>query len=156
MSIEIPKYIKGETRKKLSEVACKVEVLLPETVQETFVSTRFSQGSLVHSGVWLFSESLIVEIRDPMSSNKTQFEIGRIRKDVDWIRLTARNFNLGENPENAENPGSKAELDLEFTTRNGLSYEITANGKGCSDLFRLYRERFISNWADEIGDEEER
>ena len=37
MSIEIPKYIKGETRKKLSEVACKVEVLLPETVQETFV-----------------------------------------------------------------------------------------------------------------------
>lgn len=156
MSIEIPKYITGEKRKSLSDVARKVGGLLPETVQETFVSTRLSQGSLVHSGVWLFSESLIVEIRDPMSSHKTQFEIGRIRNDVDWLRLTARNFNLDESPENAESPGDKAELDLEFTTRSGLSCEITANGKGCSDLFRLYRERFISNWADELGDEEER
>ena len=154
MSIEIPRYITGETRRVLSDVACKVEDLLPETVQDTFVSTRSSQGSLVHSGVWLFSESLIVEIRDPMS-NKTQFEIGRIRNDVDWIRLTARNFDLAENSGSTESPGNRAELDLEFTTRNGLSCEITANGRGCSDLMRLYRKRFIDNWADELGNEEE-
>lgn len=144
MSIAIPQYIAETIREKLSEVVCKVENMLPEEMQEAFVSTRLSHGSLNYADVWLFSQSLIVQIREPLSK-KVQFEVGRFKEAVDWVRLTARGYDF------ETDAADNAELELEFTTADSFTGAISASGKGCSELLRLYRRRFLRNWIEELA-----
>lgn len=143
MSVAIPQYIAETIREKLSQVVCKVENMLPEEMQEAFVCTRLSHGSLNYTDVWLFSQSLIVQIREPLSK-KVQFEVGRFGEVVDWVRLTARGYDFDTDA------GDDAELELEFTTEDSFTGAISTNGKGCSELLRLYRKRFLRNWIEKL------
>ena len=59
---------------------------------------------------------------------------------VDWIRLNARNYKFKE----ADKEDS--ELDLEFSTIDGVSSMLSANGSGCGRLMEIYKHRFLDNF----------
>lgn len=142
MIIVLPDYIEDPIRGKLDKVKTTVIKNLPgdELPDEVFVSTSSSQGSLSYLGVWLFTPRLVVEIRNPLSQARIQYEIARFKDAVDWIRLNARNYEFGEHSANSE-------LELEFTTEDGLSSVLSANGEGCRRLMEVYRDRFLPNFT---------
>ena len=143
MSIELPTHIDESIRAKLLPVVNQVNSILPddEGPVEAFVSTTSTRGELNYDGVWIFTPKLIVEIRNPLRQARIQYEIARFTDSVDWIRLSAVNYEFGAPPTD------ESQLDLEFTTTDGLSKFLSANGKGCCHLMKLYNDRFLRNFT---------
>ena len=142
MRLEFPKYIRKSIREELQKVSTRVARQLPEgeIPDRVFVSTSAFSGELKYLGVWLFTSNLYVEIRNPLDKDRIQFEMARFRSAVDWIRLNARNYDFKE-------CSDVSELELEFTTTDGVSTVISATGEGCDHLMGLYKQTFLSNFA---------
>ena len=140
---ELPAYIEAPIKAKLGhriEAVCKS---LPdtETLDRIFVSTSSGEGGRPnYPSIWLFTQHLIVEIRNPLSSDRMQHELAPFFKAVDWIRLNARKYEFAD-------PSDESQLELEFTTKDGYSGELSASGKACSDLIDVYRQRFLPNFT---------
>ena len=128
----LPEYIDPPIREKLGEVITTVTPHLPETPEEVFVSTQENEPRV--RSVWLFTKHLVVEIRSPLSKERTVFDFGRLYRAVDWVRLDARRYAF-------DDPADDAVLELEFTTTDSVTSEISATGKGCPHLMEIYRER---------------
>ena len=139
MNVLLPNYIVAPFRERLDEVARAVSVLLPEEPQEAFVSIGSGESESQFLGIWLFTDKLIVEIRNPLYADRIQYEIATLKDSVDWIRLTADHYDF-------ENEREESQLDLEFTTKDGLSSMISAISRGCPQLLQLYRNRFVTNF----------
>lgn len=151
MCVKLPEYIGNAYRKKLSGVIETVTRHLPEQPEEAYVSTDLDEGVVVYPGVWLFTPRLLVEIRNPLYGDRIQFEIARLERAVDWVRLNARKYEFDE-------PTDNSQLELEFTTIDGLSSALLATGRGCRELMNVYHTRFLPNLvsiADEVGQSEE-
>lgn len=140
MTIDLPEYIEEPIRNKLDRVVASVIKNLPEEPQGAFVSTSVRQGTLNVLSVWLFTPKLVVEIRKPLSQARIQYDMARLMDAVDWIRLIAHDYEFGE-------PSEDSRLDLEFTTTDGVSSVISANGEGCRRLMEVYRNRFLPNFT---------
>ena len=137
MAIRLPKYIDDSIQKRLHKVIDAVSENLPEKPAEAFVST--SQSEPKYLGVWLFTKDLAVEIRMPLIEGRIQYDICRFRKSIDWIRISARNYDFIEHREDSE-------LELEFSTADGVSSALSADGAGCPCLMELYKNRFLPNF----------
>ena len=143
---DLPSYIELPIREKLANVIDIVTPHLPEKqVEAVFVSTNTGEGGPKVLSVWLFTKNLIVDIRGPLRKDRIQFDFARFSKAVDWIRLNARRYDY-------ESPGIDSQLELEFTTTDGLATELSATGEGCTHLMEVYRNRFLANLAYDYGD----
>ena len=140
MCIELPKYVEEPIGEKLRKVMATVVSTLPEKPDEAYVSTSFSRGELNYLGIWLFTPTLAVEIRNPLSQARIQYDMFRFKDAVDWIRLNARRYEFRELLEDSH-------LELEFTTIDGVSSTLSASGEGCRDLMDIYRRRFLQNFT---------
>ena len=136
--LNLPDYIEQPIRQKLEETIKAVTPQLPEPPEEAFVSTNLGDPKI--PSVWLFTKHLIVEIRGPLNQGRIQFDLARLYKAVDWIRLNARKYDFGK-------PADDSRLDLEFTTIDGLATELLATGEGCARLMEVYRDRFLENFT---------
>ncbi len=137
VKLNLPKYIEPPIRAKLEEVIEAVTPHLPESPEEVFVSTKVGEPRV--PSLWLFTKYLVVEIRGPLNRERIQFDCGRLYKAVDWIRLKALKYDFG-------NPKEDSVLEVEFTTIDGLTSELSATGKGCARLMDVYRDRLIGNF----------
>lgn len=146
MSVRVPEYIDEPIRVQLIKVIETVIPNLPEDPFEIFVSTNLNRGELNYLGVWLFTSKLAVEIRNPLNQHRIQYDIYGFSDKVDWIRLNARNYEFGD-------PVEDSQLDLEFSTADGVSSGLSANGEGCTHLMRLYKEKFLRNFTGARGGE---
>lgn len=140
MDTELPERIDTQIRTKLQRAIDTVKTNVPEEPKTVFVSTSTMAGELKYLGVWLFTERLVVEIRNPLDKARIQYEIARFQSAVDWVRLNARNYDL-------KNDGADSELELEFTTTDGLSSVLSANGVGCSELMDVYNKLFVPSFT---------
>ena len=140
MTVKLPEYIEDPIKEKLHKVMVAVIETLPEEPDEAFVSTSFNEGALNYLGIWLFTPKLLVEIRNPLSQDRIQYEIARLKEAVDWIRLNARKYEF-------KDPREDSQLDLEFTNRDGFSSALSATGQGCQDLLKIYRDIFLLNFT---------
>ena len=113
---------------------------LPEDPVDLFVSTSSSDSGLSYDGVWVFTPKFVSQIRSPLSSGRVQHEVARLNGLVDWVRLTARNFEFEESRQ-------ESQLDLEFTTSDGFGGTLYGVGSRCDRLMKVYRERFLQNMA---------
>ena len=138
MCVELPGHIRDVYRKKMNELIKTVARHLPEEPIEAYVSTELDEGTLTYPSLWLFTCRLLVEIRNPVFGGRIQFEVARLERAVDWIRLNARKYEFDE-------PEADSQLELEFTTIDGLSSALVATGKGCLELMNVYRNRFLPN-----------
>ena len=133
----LPQYIEPPIREKLEEAINAVTPHLPESPEVVFVSTQVGEPKV--PSVWLFTNHLIVEIRRPLNKERIQFDFGRLHEAVDWVRLNARKYDL-------KNPAADSVLQLEFTTTDGMSSELSATGEGCAHLLEVYRKRVLANF----------
>ena len=140
MDNSLPEYIEEPIRDELSKVVATVTANLPENLEETFVSTSFSQGERNYPSVWLFTSKLAVEIRYPLRQARIQYEMFRLKNSVDWIRLNARRYDFGD-------PAENSELDIEFTTIDSVSSILEATGDGCRHLMGVYKRWFSPNFT---------
>ena len=138
MSATLPAYVEAPIREKLQKIVDAVMPILPQQPEEIFVSRTLTSNAPNYPSVWLFTKRLIVEIRNPLNQSLLQFEMARLAGSVDWIRLYVRKFDF-------HNPGEDSELDLEFTTADGLSSTLSGSGEACDHLMSIYRERFLPN-----------
>ena len=145
MHIYFPEHVDASNRQRLKEVIEKVVEEVPEELERAFVSTDSSEGAQSYFSTWLFTPTLVVKIRNSFNQNRIQYEIARLEKSVDWIRLDARSFEFNDCPKDSDCTEDST-LDLEFTTTDGLSSEISAAGKGCAELMEIYRDRFLRNF----------
>ena len=146
-------YVKDEgIRKKLGVVVDSAvkkllknhEATKDEVPREIFVSLS-NGGGRIDMTVWLFTKSLIVRIRNPIDKERIQYEMARFENAVDWIRINTRRFDL-------EQTHDDSEFDLEFSTMDGLSHELSASGDGCRKLMELYEKQFLPNFKMRTGD----
>ena len=142
MDITLPTYIDESIRERLHKVIVTVTEHLPEEPVEAFISTGLSQGQSNYLGVWLFTAKLAVEIRNPLNQRRIQYDMFSFANAIDWIRLNARNYAFGDPVENSQ-------LDLEFSTVDAVSSVLSASGEGCRELMRIYKDRFLPNFADD-------
>ena len=140
MAITLRDYIEEPIRKELKGVIDIVSQELPETPEEAFVSTEGDLNGRNYPSVWLFTPHLLVEIRNPLNQDRTQFEFSPFERSVDWIRLNARKYDF-------ENCTEQSRLALEFTTKDGLDGTLMAAGRGCSHLMEIYNQRFLKNFT---------
>ena len=132
--------IEGPIRDKLFLVVKLVVSNLPEDPIDAFVSTSQSGSGVSYDGVWLFTPRYVSEIRNPLNTGRVQHEIARLSGLVDWVRLTARNYDF-------QMPQQESQLELEFTTSDGYGSTLAGVGLGCDRLMEVYRERFLKNIA---------
>ena len=125
-------------RDKLLHVIQLIRSNLPEAPVDVFVSTSPGSSSVSYDGVWVFTPNFVSEIRRPLTSGRVQHEVARLKGLVDWVRLTARDFEFQE-------PRQESQLDLEFTTSDGYSGTLTGTGAGCERLMEVYRKHFLGN-----------
>ena len=150
MGTELPDYIEGSVRKKLDRVIAIVNKNLHEDVVDVFPSNRPGESGPEFIGLWLFTKTLVSEVRNPLRATQIQHDVARIAGLVDWLRLTARHYDFND----AE---PQSELDLEFSTADGLNGTLSATGPGCDLLMELYRRRFQVNFcppASKLGESE--
>ena len=140
MSVELPSYIEKPIQEKLLKVIDTVCKHLPEQPCDVFVSTSPNGSGPNYPSVWLFTPHLLVEIRNPLNQNRIQCDMAEFKDAVDWIRLNARKYDF-------ESLKNDSELDLEFTTRDGLTGELSASGEGCAHLMEIYKRRFLLNFT---------
>ena len=140
MSLELPAYIEKPIQEKLLKVIDTVCENLPEQPSEVFVSTSSNGIGPNYPSVWLFTRNLLVEIRHPLNQDRIQFELFPFRDAVDWMRLNARKYDFKKLTKDAE-------LDLEFTTKDGLTGELSATGDACAHLMKIYKGRFSVNFT---------
>ena len=150
MGTELPDYIKGSVREKLDKVKDMVSKNLHEDVVDVFPSSRPGESGPEFIGLWLFTKTLVSEVRNPLRATQIQHDVARIAGLVDWLRLTARHYDFND----AE---PQSELDLEFSTVDGLNGTLSATGPSCDLLMELYRRRFQANFsppASKLGESE--
>ena len=147
MCITFPEYIDGPIRQRLVEITELVRQRLPEAPHEVFVSTSSEEESLNYLGVWLFTPRLVVEIRGPLRNARIHYEIARFRDAVDWIRVNARNYEFGKCDRGSE-------LEVEFSTQDGLTSVLSANGEGCGRLMEVYENIFLPNFIGSRNDDD--
>jgi hypothetical protein len=135
-----PDYMEAPVRHKLTEVMQTVIEKLPEKPDKAFVCTDRSVGARSYFCIWLFTQKLMVKIRNSLNQDRIQYEMYRFENAVDWIRLNARRYDF-------KKPMSDSQLDLEFTTTDGVSDELSATGEGCHYLMEIYHDRFLSNFV---------
>ena len=142
MAVEVPSYVDNKAKEKIENVLQLVYQNLPdgEQPQDIFVSNPQNGGGPTNISVWLFTQTCVVEIRNPHIDGRIQHDLAPFKDSVDWIRLDARRFKFGD-------PEPESELALEFTTADGLSGELLASGEGCSRLMEVYREKFLPNFT---------
>ena len=142
MSIDLPDYVEEPFRDKLHQVVSKVISILPDDEHpvRAFVSTDTTRSELTYLSVYLFTPKLVVEIRRPLDKERIQYEMFRLKDTVDWIRLNARKYDF-------ETAVEDSQLELEFTTTEGASSVLSANGTGCSDLMEVYKSYFRHNFT---------
>ena len=125
-------------RDKLIGIVKLVVSNLPEPPIDAFVSTSPSDSGVSYDGVWLFTSKYVAEIRTPLRMGRVQHDVARFRGLVDWVRLTARHYDFQRSHE-------ESQLDLEFTTSDGLSGTLSGVSFRCEHLMKIYRERFLEN-----------
>ena len=139
-------YVDASDREELAGIVdtvfdCLLKNIFPKEVpEEVFVSITDS-GGVINVTAWLFTPSLVVQIRNPLHKGRIQYEMAPLKDAVDWIRLNARKFDLN-------NSSDDSQLELEFTTSDGLSQELSATGKGCDHLMKVYRNIFLANFKE--------
>lgn len=150
--VEVPDYIGCVHREKVQSLVAVIEKTLPsgQSTVDLFVSNPRPEGGRAIASSWLFTQNLVVMIRDTISGERLQYDIAPFKDSVDWVRFNSRNYEFGD-------VVPESDFVLEFTTKDGFSGELTASGEGCSHLFRIYQERFLPNfeWTlcrDENGD----
>ena len=137
-------YVDPSIREELSRVVgrvfdCLLKAEVPkEAPNEVFVSTTDS-GGVLNLTAWLFTPQLVVQLRNPLDEDRIQYEVAPFKDAVDWIRLNARRFDLHSSNDDSE-------LELEFTTTDGLSRELAATGKACEHLMSVYQSVFLPNF----------
>ena len=141
MKSTLPSYIDESIQKRLNAVMRTVTNHLPDDPVEVFVSVGLSQGQSNYPNLWMFTNELAVEIRNPLNRRRIQFDMFAFSNSIDWIRLSARNYDLSD-------PEDDSQLELEFSTVAGVSSVLLASGEGCCELLQLYKERFLTNFAD--------
>ena len=142
MIATVPAYINETIREKIDRVLPSVQENLPsgEDPDALFVSFSPNEG-VTNLSVWLFSENLVVEIRNPHIDGRIQHDLAPFKHSVDWMRLDARDFDFGDQM------GSDSRLRLEFTTKDGLTGELFAKGEeACQDPMKIYRKKFLPNF----------
>ena len=140
MAIELPPYIDEKVRQKLDKVIGLVSKNLPEQPDEAFCNVTSGDRGFTYPEVWLFTPRLVVEIRNPLSATRIQHDLASFANIVDWIRLTAHDYDF-------ERADAVSKLELEFTTTDGLSGTLSAVGEGCTDLMKVYRDKFLPNFT---------
>ena len=141
MQLEVPSYIDSRFREKMKSLMPVISENLPsgEALVDVFVSNPRGGDPQIRFSAWLFTENLVVEVRNPHFDDRIQHDLAPIRECVDWIRFDARNYDFSEyTPE--------SELSLEFSTKDGLTGELFASGEGCKRLMEIYRSRFLPNF----------
>ena len=136
--VELFGPMEGPIRDRLLRIVQLVSSNLPEDPIDVFVSTSSSNSGLSYDGVWVFTPKFVSEIRSPLSSGRVQHDVARLKGLVDWVRLTARNFEFQESDQ-------ESRLDLEFTTSDGFGGTLSGVGPRCDRLMKVYRERFLEN-----------
>ena len=144
--VELPEYVGEPALDGLRRVITIVSEHLPETREEIFVSMGLIGGGPDYLSAWLFTANLIVEVRNPLAHARIQYEMAPLKGCVDWIRLNARRYEFKE-------PAEDSELDLEFTTTDGLSGVLSSYGQGCRHLMDFFRRRFLANFTGTYGAE---
>ena len=150
MGTELPDYIEGSVREKLDKIKDMVSKNLHEDVVDVFPSNRPGESGPEFIGLWLFTKTLVSEVRNPLRATQIQHDVARIAGLVDWLRLTARHYEFN-------GAVSQSELDLEFSTVDGLNGTLSATGQSCDLLMELYRRRFQANFsppASKLGESE--
>ena len=140
MNICLPEYINAQIRERLDKVIEIVTPNLPEEPLDAFVCMDVREGRTNWPAVWLFTENLMVEIRNPLDRDRIQHDIAPFTGAVDWLRLTARKYEFKDSQEDSE-------LQLEFSTVDSLSGTLSAVGSACDDLMKIYRGRFLENFS---------
>jgi hypothetical protein len=138
--MELPKYIEAPIRERMQKVIATVSANLPEQLEEAFSSSVSGEGGPIYPAIWLFTQNLVVEIRNPLNRDRIQHDLAPFAGIVDWIRLNARKYDFGD-------PGEDSQLELEFTTTGGLAGTLLATGQGCPHLMEVYRRRFLTNFT---------
>ena len=153
--VEVPEYIGCVLRDRFQNLVAVVEKTLPEnqSAVDVFVSNPRAEGGRAIANSWVFTQNLVILIRDPRDERRLQYDMAPFKDSVDWMRFNVRNYEFGD-------AGPESDLVLEFTTKDGFSGELLASGEGCSHLLRIYRERFLPNfqWTlsrDENGESDE-
>ena len=138
MGAELPDYIEGSVRERLDRIIDLVSKNLQEDVVEVFPSNRPGESGPEFIGLWLFTKTLVAEVRNPLRPAQIQHDVARLAGLVDWLRLTGRHYEFSD-------PVSQSELDLEFSTSDGLNGILSASGPSCDLLMDIYRRRFQVN-----------
>ena len=147
--VEVPEYIGCILRDRVGSLIPLIERTLPEgqSTVALFINNPRPEGGRSTSSCWLFTQSLVVRIRDPRDEGRLQHDIAPFKDSVDWVRLNSRYYEF-------EGSDSESDLVLEFTTKDGFSGELVASGEGCSHLFRIYKEQFLPNFEWSMSREE--
>ena len=140
MGAELPDYIEGSIRERLNRVIDMVSKNLLEDVVDVFPSNHRGESGPEYIGLWLFTKTLVSEVRNPLRPAQIQHDMARFAGLVDWLRLTARHYEFKE-------AVPQSELELEFTTADGLNGSLSATGSSCDLLMDLYRCRFKANFS---------
>ena len=138
MGAQVPENIQGPIRDRLEKVISLVKKNLAEEVSDLFVSSRPGETGPEYIAIWLFTENFMAEVRNPLRQAQLQHDVARLAGLVDWLRLTGRNYEFLEAEQNSE-------LDLEFSTSDGLSGTLSATGTSCELLMDIYRRKFRDN-----------
>ena len=138
MAIRLPLYIPHPTRAHFEELIEIVSRNLPEKPDEAFPSVELTTDGPYYPNIWLFTANHIVQIQRPSINNRIQHDLAQFIGLVDWVRLTARNYDFSDIKDNSE-------LDLEFTTTSGVGGTLSACGEGCRQLIDIYHRRFLTN-----------
>ena len=142
MKATVPAYVRETVKDQVNRVLPAVQKNLPagEKPDALFISISPSEGVTNYS-VWLFSEHLVIEIRNPHIAGRIQHDLGPFKNSVDWIRLDAHDFDFEEEV----HPESR--LRLEFTTMDGLTGELFAKGEdACRGLMSIYHDKLLPNF----------
>lgn len=143
MKIDFPEYIEDHRKSELRKIIDTIVETLPEKPKSNdtpFFSTDSNQESSSYFIIWLFTTTLAVQIRNSRKHYRVQYEIVRLKDAVDWIRLNAVEYDL-------VNPTVSSQLEIEFTTTDGATGELSATGERCRALMELYKTRFLPNFA---------
>ena len=147
MAIVLPEYLPLPIREQFEEIIGAVSRNIPEDIEEVFPSIELVYEGPSYPNIWLFTSTFIVQVQRPSINNRIQHDIAPFAGLVDWVRLTARNYDFADGEGNSE-------LDLEFTTNGGLGGTLSTRGEGCKHLMDIYRRRFLDDLVGTYGTSE--
>ena len=127
---ELPSAI----QKKVKPLLRTVAAIYPEQIEDVIVSSSLSADDGGYGSIWFFTKHFIGEIHDPFSTEKLEFDIVPYTKRIDYLYVTADDFDMRE-------AKTTSRFVVEFSTEDGNSGEIAAVGKDC-----LYLKSLLQKW----------